>query len=86
MFTPVCNLVGWFLRKPNYTDMPQQNTKNKTGIFHLKSPPAIVVMWNGREICRYTSIDELVDAHIEGIAALEAKQEKLLIEAYRDKI
>ena len=66
--------------------MPQQNTKNKTGIFQLGSPPVIVVMWNGREICRYASIEEFVDAHLEGIAALETKQEKLLIEAYRDKI
>ena len=66
--------------------MPPQKTKNKTGIFQLRSPPAIVVMWKGREICRYASIEEFVDAHLEGIAALEAKQEKLLIEAYRDKI
>jgi hypothetical protein len=66
--------------------MPPQNKKNKTGIFQLKSPPAIVVMWEGREICRYVSMEEFVDAHLEGIAALEVKQEKLLSDAYRDKI
>ena len=66
--------------------MPQQNTKKKTGIFQLRPPPAIVVMWKGREICRYASIEEFVDAHLQGITALEAKQDALLLEAYRDKI
>jgi hypothetical protein len=66
--------------------MTPQNKKNKTGIFQLKLPPAIVVMWKGREICRYVSMEEFVDAHLEGIAALEAKQEELLSDAYRDKI
>jgi len=64
--------------------MPAQNTKIKTGIFQLKLPPSIVVLWKGREICRYGSIEEFVDAHLEGIAALELKQEKLLSETYRD--
>jgi hypothetical protein len=70
--------------------MTARNKKNKTGVFQSKLPPAlapaIVVMWKGREICRYVSMEEFVDAHLEGIAALEAKQEKLLNEAYRDKI
>jgi len=52
----------------------------------LKLPPSVVVLWKGREICRYMSIEEFVDAHLEGIAALELKQEKLLSETYRDKI
>ena len=66
--------------------MSTQKKKNQTGIFQSELPAAIVVMWRGREICRYVSIEEFVDAHLEGIAALEAKQEKLLNEAYRDKI
>ena len=66
--------------------MSKQKKKNQTGIFQSKLPAAIVVMWKGREICRYMSIEEFVDAHLEGIAALELKQEKLLSETYRDKI
>ena len=66
--------------------MSTQKKKNQTGIFQSELAAAIVVMWKGREIYRYVSIEEFVDAHLEGIAALELKQEKLLSETYRDKI
>jgi len=70
----------------NYTDMPRKKTNTNTGIFQTRQPPAIIVMWKGREICRYASIKEFVDSHLEGIAALELKQEQLLSDAYRDKL
>ncbi len=46
----------------------------------------IVVMWQGRKIAQYNSMDEFVDDHLAGIEALERKQEELLADAYRDKI
>ena len=41
-------------------------------------------MWKGREICRYASVRDFVDAHAEGLAALEANQADLLESYYRD--
>ena len=55
----------------------------KTGIFLQKSSEELLVMWKGKEICRYASICDFVDAHADGIAALEANQEELLENYYK---
>ena len=41
-------------------------------------------MWKGKEIGRYASLCDFVDAHADGIAALEANQEKLLENYYKN--
>ena len=64
--------------------MTGQKAKSKTGIFHIKNPPAIVVMWRGQEMCRYDSMEEFVDSHLEGVEILENKQEDLLEDEYGD--
>ena len=64
--------------------MTGRKAKSRTGIFHSKNPLAIVVVWRGQEICRYGSMEEFVDSHIEGVEALEKKQEDLLADEYRD--
>ena len=77
-------MVGWYARKSTVTRMTRQKAKSRTGIFHSKNPLAIVVMWRGQEICRYDSMEEFVDSHLEGVEALEKKQEDLLTDEYRD--
>ena len=64
--------------------MTERKVKIRTGIFHGKNPLAIVVMWRGQEICRYGSLEEFVDSHLELVEALEKKQEDLLTDEYRD--
>lgn len=61
-----------------------QGSEGKTGLFQQKTTNDYVVMWKGREICRYASVRDFVDAHAEGLAALEANQADLLESFYRD--
>ncbi|MBT5700809.1 MAG: hypothetical protein HOI67_05095 [Gammaproteobacteria bacterium] len=60
-----------------------QASEAKTGLFQQKTTNDYVVMWKGREICRYASVQDFVDAHAEGLAALEANQVDLLESFYR---
>ena len=41
-------------------------------------------MWRGQEMCRYDSMEEFVDSHLEGVETLEKKQEDLLEDEYGD--
>jgi len=71
-------------------------TNDRTGVFRLAgesgggSPngdgDGVVVYWRGREIARYASMAAFVAEHVEGLRALEQNQEKLLADAYRDKL
>lgn len=56
----------------------------ETGVFLKKSSGEYLVIWQGREICRYASIEGFVDAHLEGLQALEVAQAQLLESYYRD--
>lgn len=60
-----------------------QEQEVRTGLFRQKTTNDYVVMWKGREICRYASVREFVDAHAEGLAALEAQQTDLLESYYK---
>lgn len=62
----------------------EQEPEARTGLFEQKTTNDYVVMWKGREICRYASVRDFVDAHAEGLAALEANQVDLLESYYRD--
>ena len=55
-----------------------QEQEGKTGLFEQKTTNDYVVMWKGREICRYASVRDFVEAHAQGLAALEANQVDLL--------
>ncbi|MDA0977358.1 MAG: hypothetical protein O3B72_02270 [Proteobacteria bacterium] len=59
-------------------------TGAETGVFLKKSSGEYLVIWRGREICRYASIEAFVDAHLEGLQALEDAQAQLLESYYRD--
>ena len=61
-----------------------QDPEARTGLFQQKTTKDYVVMWKGREICRYASVQDFVYAHGEGLAALETSQEDLLESYYRD--
>lgn len=61
-----------------------QEPEARTGLFHQKTTNDYVVMWKGREICRYASVRDFVDDHAEGLAALEANQVELLESFYKD--
>ena len=56
----------------------EQEPEARTGLFQQKTTNDYVVMWKGREICRYASVRDFVDAHAEGLAALDASQADLL--------
>ncbi|MEX0942291.1 MAG: hypothetical protein WD002_07070 [Pseudomonadales bacterium] len=57
--------------------------KGKTGIFYTKEPAGVVVMQHGIEVYRYKSVQELVDAHVKGMVALEKEMESVLAKAYK---
>ena len=57
--------------------------KQHTGIFFSTARQDYVVLWEGREVCRYESIDDFVEAHQKGLLALEENQADLLSEYYR---
>ena len=73
-------MVGCFQRKSTGRNVV---TEEKTGIFHRKSKQDYVVLWRGQEVCHYRSIKEFVDAHVEGMKALEENQAELLDHYYR---
>jgi hypothetical protein len=60
-------------------DMPDA----KTGLFHRKSTDDYVVLWQGREICRYATMEAFVEAHADGLESLEANQAELLASYYK---
>ena len=61
-----------------------QEQEGRTGLFEQKSTNDYVVMWKGREICRYASVRDFVEAHAQGLVALEANQADFLESYYRD--
>ncbi|MBT5154649.1 MAG: hypothetical protein HOM44_11235 [Gammaproteobacteria bacterium] len=61
-----------------------QKPETRTGLFEQKTTNDYVVMWKGREICRYATVWDFVDAHAQGLAALEANQADLLESYYSD--
>jgi len=56
---------------------------SKTGLFHRKSSDDFVVLWQGREMAVYASIDEFIDVHLQGLVALEESQNDLLDGLYK---
>ncbi len=75
-------MVGCFQRKSTDLMMPVEPT-NRIGLFHRKSTNDYVVLWQGRQIATYPSIEAFVDAHLEGLIALEQNQNDLLETLYR---
>lgn len=55
----------------------------KTGLFEQQSSGEFVVMWQGREICRYPSVQAFIDSHLAGLRALDDNQADLLETYYR---
>jgi len=63
--------------------MADDKVKGKTGIFYVKDPAGVVVMQNGEVLYRYKSVQELIEAHVKGIVALEREMEDELAKHYR---
>lgn len=57
--------------------------KASTGIFYVKDPPGVVVMLRGKVMQRYKNVQELVEAHVKGVAALERQMEEELARHYK---
>ena len=77
-------MVGCFLRKSTGGRIvADQAGEKRTGIFQRKSSEDFVVLWRGQEICSYPSIEAFVDAHLEGLKALDSNQAELLESYYR---
>ncbi len=66
--------------------MNPDKKKVKTGIFYSKNPVGVVVMFRGKEVFRYKSVDEFIEVHIKAVQALEEKQEEELASHYKDNI
>lgn len=73
-------MVGCFQRKSTDIHMAQEL---KTGIFLEKSTGEYIVLWKGQEACRYESMASFIEAHHEGMKALESNQAELLESYYR---
>ena len=54
----------------------------RSGIFYRKDPVAVVVMFRGKEVFRYKSVEEFIEVHIKAMKALEQKQEDELERQY----
>lgn len=63
--------------------MDKDQDKLKTGVFQHRRRGDFVVLWQGKEICRYASIDDFIDSHIEGLQLLDANLEELLEGYYK---
>ena len=58
------------------------NHSQRSGIFYSKTEDDYVVLWRGREICRYPTMQDFVEAHIKGLDSLESNQADLLERYY----
>jgi len=47
------------------------SSNKKTGIFYVKNPAGVVVMWQGNERARYDSVEAFVSAHLAGQDAIQ---------------
>lgn len=77
-------MVGWFQRKSTGINVTAE-AKPRTGLFQQKSSHDYVVLWQGREICRYKNVEDFIQAHIEGLRALDANQAELLESFYQGR-
>jgi len=77
-------MVGCFERKSTEIIVAAE-AKPRTGLFQQKSSHDYVVLWQGREICRYKNVEEFIQAHIEGLRALDANQAELLESFYHGR-
>ncbi|MFT7132739.1 MAG: hypothetical protein ACI81O_001451 [Cyclobacteriaceae bacterium] len=55
----------------------------RSGIFYVKEPAGVVVMWRGEVVERYASVEALVEGHLKGQQALEREMERVLQAQYR---
>ncbi len=55
----------------------------RTGVFQHKTRGDFVVLWQGNEICRYKTIDDFIDAHIDGLQFLDSNLDELLKSYYK---
>ena len=59
--------------------------ERRTGIFYTKDPSkgnGVVVIREGNQLYRYDTMDELIDAHVAGAAAIEREREKIIAAQY----
>ncbi len=62
--------------------MSDKKARPRSGIFYRKDPAAVVVMFRGKEVFRYKSVEEFIEVHIKAMKALEQKQEDELERQY----
>ncbi|HAK52705.1 MAG TPA: hypothetical protein DCM54_12505 [Gammaproteobacteria bacterium] len=62
--------------------MSDEKSRPKSGVFYSKDPAGVVVMFRGKEVFRYKSVEEFIEVHIKGMKALEEKQEAELERQY----
>lgn len=76
----------WFLTvfRSRHQSVSNSSSRGKSGIFYTKDPAGLVVMFRGKQVFRYKSIEEFIEAHIKGAKALEEKQEAELRRYYQD--
>ena len=51
--------------------MSDKKARLRSGIFYRKDPAAVVVMFRGKEVFRYKSVEEFIEVHIKAMKALE---------------
>ena len=59
------------------------SSRKKTGIFYVKDPVGVVIMHEGVEISRYRTVDELIETHVKGLAALERELDSVIEDQYK---
>ena len=63
--------------------MADKTDRKHTGVFFSKSGKDYVVLWQGKEVVRYASIEDFVEAHQAGLLALDESQADLLEKYYQ---
>ena len=63
--------------------MADKTDRKPTGVFFSKSGKDYVVLWQGKEVVRYASIEDFVEAHQAGLLALDESQADLLEKYYQ---
>ena len=56
---------------------------DKTGIFYVKDPAGVLVMWQGKEVSRYRDVKAFVEIHMKGMEALEREVNALVEAEYK---
>lgn len=52
----------------------------KTRVYYKNDPPAVIVQKDGKDVASYKTTEELVEAHIKGLLAVQEQEGRAVVD------